>query len=70
MPECKEVQKSQTIRVLDVLLIGPLMVMGGNALRKQHPELGTLLAVFGITTVAYNAANFHATRQANRPSKD
>lgn len=54
----------QTIRVLDVLLIAPLMIWGGLKLRENHPKGGAALALFGVTTLGYNAINF--VKEQNR----
>jgi hypothetical protein len=56
--EVNEVVKTQGIRVLDVLVIGPLMVWGGAQLRREYPVLGPVLAAFGVATVVYNARNY------------
>lgn len=48
--------KSQTIRLLDVFLIGPLMIYGGWKLRKEVP--GSTLALFGVATIIYNGINY------------
>ena len=50
--------KTQTIRLLDVFVIGPLMVWGGLQLKDESPVLGSVLAFFGATTVLYNGRNF------------
>lgn len=47
--------KAQPVRVLDVVLIGPLMIWGG--VRAGGP-LGALLGMFGVGTIAYNAINY------------
>ena len=58
-----EVSKTQAIRVMDVLLIGPIMGLGGLALRKTNPILGSTLMLFGVTTTVYNARNYTATNE-------
>lgn len=59
--------KAQWIRLLDVVLIGPLMMAGGVRLSRSHPVSGTLLAFFGLTTVGYNARNYlRVERQLQR----
>ena len=47
--------KAQTVRVLDVVLIGPAMMVGGA---KVGGPLGAFLVLTGVTTVVYNARNY------------
>ena len=53
--------KSQTVRKLDVWVIGPLMVWGGLAVAGRNPRTcrlaGLALAAFGVSTVIYNYRN-------------
>ena len=51
----RRVAKSQAIRVLDVAVIGPLMIWGGV---KAGGVAGVALALFGATTMGYNAVNY------------
>jgi hypothetical protein len=58
--------KSQTIRLLDVLVIGPAMVSGGAALAKETPArrtLGALLLAAGAGTIIYNGHNWRAHKR-------
>jgi len=58
--------KTQRVRLLDVFVIGPLMVAGGYALaRRGSPVWGTLLGVFGSTTIVYNGRNWLRIRRAS-----
>lgn len=51
--------KSQPVRLLDVFVIGPLMIWGGYALDDRGSHIGgAVLALFGLTTIVYNARNF------------
>ena len=50
--------KTQTIRLADVFLIGPLMIWGGAELADRYPVRGHVLALFGIATIGYNARNY------------
>jgi hypothetical protein len=59
-----EVSKTQAVRVMDVLIIGPLMMLGGAALRQTQPVLGSGLMLFGVTTTVYNARNFTRANEA------
>lgn len=61
-PLPEPVVKPQWIRLLDVFLIGPLMMAGGLALRKQKPAVGWPLAIFGLTTIGYNAINYYKVK--------
>ena len=47
--------KTQTIRLLDVFLIGPVMIAGGLKIKSI---LGNTLTIFGILTIFYNARNY------------
>lgn len=59
--------KSQWIRVLDVLLIGPLMVWGAFALgRTRHSFSALLLGSAGVLTIGYNAWHFAKVREVLR----
>ncbi len=50
------VKKSQTIRLLDVMVLGPAMVYAG--LGKELPDgLKTLLFLTGLGTIVYNGNN-------------
>lgn len=57
--EVSETAKSQAVRILDVIAIGPLMTWGGYTLRKQNPVAGAMLAFFGVSTILYNARNYY-----------
>ena len=60
-----EVSKGQTIRILDVALIGPLMIGGGIAWTDQRPVLGGALTIFGVATILYNARNYVLNERSN-----
>lgn len=56
-PTCAaEVQKSQAVRLADVLLLGPFMVWAGLNHPSELARLGLVMA--GVATVAYNGANY------------
>lgn len=57
--------KPQTVRIADVLLVGPLMLWGGTRLRQE--PAGVLLAALGLATVAYNATNYLKARGQRIP---
>lgn len=57
--------KTQTVRFLDVALVGPLMVWGGARTIEERPLAGILLTFLGLATVAYNGVNYG--RVARRP---
>jgi len=50
--------KTQSIRLADIFVIGPLMLWAGWALSKQYPVRGAALALFGGATVIYNGKNY------------
>lgn len=53
-----ELVKSQTVRLWDVWVIGPVMVCAALRLPKQDRTLAWLLGAFGVGTVVYNARNY------------
>lgn len=62
--ELERVQKSQVVRAFDIVLLGPLMVIGGRDLSRSRPLLGGLLEFFGISTIVYNARNYYRVEKA------
>lgn len=54
--------KAQWVRVADVFLIGPLMVLGGVFMVRKAGVTGKVagvsLAAFGIATVVFNGRNY------------
>ena len=55
--------KTQTVRLLDVFFIGPVMAYGGWKLREYgHPVMGWTLMILGGATVIYNGQNYLALR--------
>lgn len=57
-----EVQKSQGMRLLDVLVLGPFMI--GMALTSRpSPLLRVLLGAAGAGTILYNLRNYRLTRE-------
>jgi hypothetical protein len=62
----KEVQKSQTIRLIDVYVIAPILIYGGIQYRKVLPKwLSISLIVIGGCTLYYNAKNYLETKKLN-----
>ena len=58
--------KTQTIRLVDVFLIGPLMMSAGRRVAAQGGNVeGGLLMLLGFATIAYNGANY-MTREQRR----
>jgi len=57
--------KAQPVRVLDVVVIGPAMILGGA---KVGGPLGAVLLLTGVGTIAHNARNFQtvARRRSRR----
>lgn len=57
-----EVQKSQEMRLFDVLVLGPLMI--GIALTSRpSPLLRVVLGAVGAGTILYNLHNYQLTRE-------
>lgn len=53
-----ELAKSQAIRVLDVILIGPVMAWAATRLPKKDAPVAWLLGAMAVATVVYNARNY------------
>jgi len=52
-----EISKGQEMRIMDVAIFGPLMIM--SAMNKEPPELLRLAMLgIGIGTIVYNGWNF------------
>jgi hypothetical protein len=59
--------KGQHIRLLDVFLIGPLMMLGGVALaQRARPLAGLTLWSLGASTIVFNAVNYGRVRERQR----
>jgi hypothetical protein len=58
--------KAQHIRILDVVLIGPLMLWGGWRARNEAPLAGYGLAALGLATIYYNGRNYGRVRDQLR----
>lgn len=56
--------KPQAVRVADVLLIGPAMIVGGYQLQRRGSTLGTFLLLTGVATVVYNGSNYIRAQRA------
>lgn len=51
--------KGQDVRLLDVLLLGPaMMIAGGFAARRGMPITGGITFIGGFATIVYNAINY------------
>ena len=56
--------KTQTIRIVDVVLIGPLMIYFGH--RAEASLFSILLTFFGATTITYNLKNYMHALHASK----
>jgi hypothetical protein len=54
--------KSQWIRILDIVVIGPLMIYMGS-LQDSQSISSALLIYFGATTIGYNLHNYMSQRK-------
>lgn len=69
MMACTEIPpfKVQWVRLFDVFLLGPVMVLGGAALvATRRPGLGLFLMAAGVGTSVYNGAGYHIVRQREK----
>lgn len=58
--------KAQSVRLMDVFVIGPLMMWAGYRLVQRYPVRGQFLFVSGIGTVIYNGHNYLQIEQARQ----
>lgn len=65
VPDPLATVKSQRMRLVDVLVVGPLMVWGGV---KAGGWGGAALAVSGLATMAYNARDYSRVRTLASPA--
>lgn len=54
--------KTQTIRLIDVLLLGPAMVWAGWLVRDRNESLAAFVAGSGFLTSLYNWNNYQRSR--------
>lgn len=54
--------KTQSIRLLDIFIIGPLLIYTGMK-EATSPLIQILLVVFGSTTITYNTHNYFAEKK-------
>jgi len=59
--------KAQTVRLLDVFVIGPVMIWAGWKLTEQYPARGQFLAVSGAATIFYNGYNYLQVERRTLP---
>ena len=64
-----ELAKSQAVRVLDVILIGPVMAWAATRLPKEDAPMAWLLGGLGIATVVYNARNYLRIQERSERSE-
>ena len=60
------IEKSQGVRALDVLIVGPFMLYAAKKLQRQDWAWMTLL---GLLTIAYNGANFLSNVNGDETSR-
>lgn len=58
----QEVSKSQRIRLVDVLFLGPLMVKIGLKKGILSNTEKSLMVIFGLSTIYYNYKNYQANK--------
>ena len=63
-----EVRKSQSVRLFDVLILGPAMLYLGTRNRPLDVRERTILLLAGTGIVVYNGTRWNETRKANRPA--
>jgi hypothetical protein len=52
-----EIQKSQFLRIIDVIFLGPLMIYASNKVKEK--PLKSALLISGVLVIANNATNYY-----------
>ncbi len=60
--------KTQTVRLLDVFVFGPLMIASGQSQRSKYFKHA--LTIVGIGTIVYNGARYLQARNENKTGDD
>lgn len=55
--------KAQHVRLLDIYVLGPAMVLAGIGVYKKSPLLGLFVAVSGAGTTIFNAINYGRVKE-------
>lgn len=63
-----EFQKSQTVRFIDIVLVGPLLVYAGIRYFSILPKLISIsLIIIGLATIVYNG-NYYLKNLNQKPN--
>ena len=54
--------KTQTIRIADVVFVGPVMLYASRRLPKTDQPLALILGALGLLTIFYNARNYQSNQ--------
>jgi len=66
----EEFQKSQTVRLIDVFVISPIIIYAGVKYFKVMPKFLSLsLITIGVATAVYNGRNFMINKDKNNLKK-
>ena len=57
--------KTQTIRLLDVFVLGPFMIWAATQLRNENARVAMLAA--GVGTIVYNWENYKVAEREKTP---
>ena len=55
--------KAQGVRLIDVFVLGPAMMVAGAMVIKKKPVTGAIVLSGGALTMAFNAANYEKIQQ-------
>ncbi len=65
----EEFQKSQAIRLIDIFMIAPILVLAGTK-KELSPALRIGLLAIGVATFIYNGRNFLKNYQDDKTESD
>ena len=62
--------KTQTVRLIDVFVLGPFMIWAGYEIGKKKDFAGMAMALAGIATIGYNWENYQRVENGEQPRKN
>ena len=62
--------KTQTVRLIDVFVLGPFMIWAGYEIGKKKDFAGMALALAGMATIGYNWNNYQRIERGEQAQQN